>query len=185
MKKSEIAFGVLRIPVDILMTVLAFASAYRLRTVTDLLPGFNLPIDFYKAVEKIPISLSLDNAGTKNASNLLIKIKTRTEIIDTNIDVTEPFDIIDKSGNSITIQTANLNPSGKIKLLIYCKKDDHPNEKIVTESDITTSEGRVIDRKALSSQQVYQEVLEKILSSLPMGIGNIAKLTIRTGEREK
>ncbi|MFC1600274.1 sugar transferase [Patescibacteria group bacterium] len=45
MKKSEIAFGVLRIPVDILMTVLAFASAYSLRTVTDWLPGFNMPID--------------------------------------------------------------------------------------------------------------------------------------------
>lgn len=45
MKKSEIAFGVLRIPVDILMTVLAFASAYSLRTVTDLLPGFDMPID--------------------------------------------------------------------------------------------------------------------------------------------
>jgi exopolysaccharide biosynthesis polyprenyl glycosylphosphotransferase len=45
MKKSEIAFGILRIPVDILMTVLAFVSAYSLRTVTDWLPGFNLPID--------------------------------------------------------------------------------------------------------------------------------------------
>lgn len=45
MKKSEIAFGILRIPIDILMTVLAFASAYSLRTVTDWLPGFDLPID--------------------------------------------------------------------------------------------------------------------------------------------
>lgn len=45
MKKSEIAFGVLRIPVDILMTVLAFASAYSLRTITDGLPFYNQPLD--------------------------------------------------------------------------------------------------------------------------------------------
>jgi len=45
MKKSEIAFGILRIPVDILMTVLAFASAYSLRTITDGVPFFNMPLD--------------------------------------------------------------------------------------------------------------------------------------------
>jgi len=45
MKKSEIAFGILRIPIDIVMIVLAFFSAYHLRTVTDLIPGINLPFD--------------------------------------------------------------------------------------------------------------------------------------------
>ena len=45
MKRSEIAFGILRIPVDILMTVLAFNAAYHLRTVTDLLPGITLDLD--------------------------------------------------------------------------------------------------------------------------------------------
>ncbi|MFC1810202.1 sugar transferase [Patescibacteria group bacterium] len=45
MKKSEIAFGILRIPIDILMIILAFVSAYHLRTVTDLLPGVDLPLD--------------------------------------------------------------------------------------------------------------------------------------------
>lgn len=45
MKKAEIMFGILRIPIDILMTVLAFISAYHLRTVTDLLPGIKLELD--------------------------------------------------------------------------------------------------------------------------------------------
>ncbi|MBN1494856.1 sugar transferase [Candidatus Peregrinibacteria bacterium] len=45
MKKSEIALGLLRIPVDICMIVLAFLAAYSLRTVTNLIPGITLELD--------------------------------------------------------------------------------------------------------------------------------------------
>ncbi len=45
MKKAEIVFGVLRIPIDILMTILAFISAYHLRTFTNLIPGITLELD--------------------------------------------------------------------------------------------------------------------------------------------
>ncbi len=45
MKPSEIAFGVIRIPSDFLMTLLAFLLAYRIRSISGLLPGFNLPFD--------------------------------------------------------------------------------------------------------------------------------------------
>lgn len=45
MKKAEIVFGILRIPIDILMTVLAFISAYHLRTFTNLIPGMTLELD--------------------------------------------------------------------------------------------------------------------------------------------
>lgn len=45
MKKTEIVFGILRIPIDILMTVLAFVSAYHLRTFTNLIPGITLELD--------------------------------------------------------------------------------------------------------------------------------------------
>lgn len=45
MKKAEILFGILRIPIDILMTVFAFISAYHLRTFTNLIPGITLELD--------------------------------------------------------------------------------------------------------------------------------------------
>ncbi|MCD6109897.1 sugar transferase [bacterium] len=45
MKKIEIVFGILRIPIDILMTILAFISAYHLRTFTNLLPGITLDLN--------------------------------------------------------------------------------------------------------------------------------------------
>lgn len=45
MKRSEIAFGIIRIPVDFLMTLLAFVISYHLRTVTDLIPGIQLELD--------------------------------------------------------------------------------------------------------------------------------------------
>jgi exopolysaccharide biosynthesis polyprenyl glycosylphosphotransferase len=46
MKPLEIFFGVLRIPVDFLLTILAFLLAYQLRQITDFIPGIQLPITF-------------------------------------------------------------------------------------------------------------------------------------------
>ncbi len=46
MKKSEITFGILRIPTDFVMTLLAFLIAYKARTITDLIPGITFPFDF-------------------------------------------------------------------------------------------------------------------------------------------
>jgi len=45
MKKSELALGIARIPVDIFMILLAFLAAYNLRTVTNLIPGIALELD--------------------------------------------------------------------------------------------------------------------------------------------
>ena len=45
MKKIEIFFGLLRIPVDFGMTILAFLAAYKLRQNTELIPGLTFPID--------------------------------------------------------------------------------------------------------------------------------------------
>lgn len=45
MKPSEILLGLLRIPMDFLMAILAFYLAYEIRSVTDLIPGIQLPLD--------------------------------------------------------------------------------------------------------------------------------------------
>jgi exopolysaccharide biosynthesis polyprenyl glycosylphosphotransferase len=44
MKPLEIFFGVLRIPVDFLLTITAFFLAYQIRLSTDLIPGIQLPV---------------------------------------------------------------------------------------------------------------------------------------------
>ncbi len=44
MKPLEILFGVLRIPLDFLLTIGAFFLAYQIRLTTDLIPGIQLPI---------------------------------------------------------------------------------------------------------------------------------------------
>ncbi|MFA5947423.1 MAG: sugar transferase [Candidatus Gracilibacteria bacterium] len=46
MKKSEIFFGITKIPVDFLMTVLAFFTAYKLRLLTEPIDGLAKPIDY-------------------------------------------------------------------------------------------------------------------------------------------
>jgi exopolysaccharide biosynthesis polyprenyl glycosylphosphotransferase len=45
MKKSELLFGLARIPIDFGMTMLAFMIAYRIRLNTDLIPGLYFPVD--------------------------------------------------------------------------------------------------------------------------------------------
>ncbi len=45
MKKSEIAFGVLRIPVDFGMVVLGFMLGYKIRKHGDFIPGMQFPLD--------------------------------------------------------------------------------------------------------------------------------------------
>jgi len=50
MKKSKIFFGVLRLPVDFAATVAAFALAYYIRPITDLIPG----VQFQFGTEQLP-----------------------------------------------------------------------------------------------------------------------------------
>jgi exopolysaccharide biosynthesis polyprenyl glycosylphosphotransferase len=45
MKRSEIFFGVLKIAVDFTATILAFLLAYKLRLLTDSIPGIAKPVD--------------------------------------------------------------------------------------------------------------------------------------------
>ena len=45
MKPSEIILGLLRIPIDFIMGLAAFALAYQIRSTTDLIPGVQLPLD--------------------------------------------------------------------------------------------------------------------------------------------
>jgi len=46
MKRFEIFFGVIKIPLDFLMTILGFLVAYKLRLITQPVEGFFQPIDF-------------------------------------------------------------------------------------------------------------------------------------------
>ena len=46
MKRSEIFFGLIKIPSDFIMTVLAFAVAYTLRLITEPIKGLAKPIDY-------------------------------------------------------------------------------------------------------------------------------------------
>ena len=46
MKRFEVYFGIVKIPMDFLMTVLAFMLAYKLRLITEPIKGFSKAIDF-------------------------------------------------------------------------------------------------------------------------------------------
>lgn len=46
MKKSEIFFGLLKIPTDFIAAILGFLAAYHLRLITEPIPGLAKPIDY-------------------------------------------------------------------------------------------------------------------------------------------
>lgn len=123
----------------------------------------------------IPLTLSLDNGGNKSADNLLIHLQTRTGVVKYIVETDEKWDI-NQSEREVTIRLPNLNPSDSFNLLLYCKKDENPTASVLNEVKITMSEGRVINREALSSQQVYKEIIDNIIMNMPFGIGGIFKL---------
>lgn len=91
MKRSEIFFGLVRIPMDFLMVVSAFLLAYRLRLYSDFIPGYQFPINLgvYQTVDKY-MQFTLSFAGifiVFNAIRARYQLKTTQrfskEIIDT------------------------------------------------------------------------------------------------------
>src|SRR3989338_9035042 len=46
MKRSEILFGILKVPMDFLMTIMAFLAAYKLRLLTESISWIAKPIDY-------------------------------------------------------------------------------------------------------------------------------------------
>jgi len=164
-----------------------FASRRYAKIVYEVkeLADFKLPKDFYQVIDMIPLSLSLDNGGNKSADNLLLHLKTRTDIVKYIVGTDEKWDI-NQSEREITIRIPNLNPSDSFNLLVYCKKDDkHPAASVLNEVKVTISEGRVINREALSSQQVYKEILDNIVITMPFGIGSIFKLASSISKPKK
>ena len=133
---------------------------------------FNFPKEFYQAIDIIPISFSLDNVGNKYANNVLLSLKTRTDIVKYITEAREKWDV-NQSKREITIRIPNLNPSESIKLLVHCQKNKHPTAKVLKEAKVTISEGLVIDRRALSSLQDYNEILKAGIFAFPFGIGRI------------
>lgn len=68
MKRSEIAFGIIRIPVDFLMTLAAFAVSYHLRTFQDVIPGIELELD----LAQFPTLSEYFNLSTSAALLLIV-----------------------------------------------------------------------------------------------------------------
>lgn len=137
---------------------------------------FNLPSEFYQAVAKIPVSISIDNAGNINANNLLINLETKTKIENINVTANEEYDIR-QSDNKVFLRFNNLNQADSINLLMYCMKNEEPTRSVMNGVKITITEGQIIDKKALSSRQAYKEIIDDVADSLPLGLGTIIKLT--------
>ncbi|MFA5987920.1 MAG: hypothetical protein WC797_04725, partial [Candidatus Paceibacterota bacterium] len=68
MKRFEIFFGLLKIPTDFIMTVLAFMVAYKLRLLTDPIEGFSKAID----VSVLPTLAQYFIFSAKAAATLII-----------------------------------------------------------------------------------------------------------------
>jgi exopolysaccharide biosynthesis polyprenyl glycosylphosphotransferase len=88
MKASQILLGLLRIPTDFIMGLLAFWLAYLIRSKTDLLPGISLPLDLesfpnmtdYINFSAISIAILLVLFVINGMYSLRFRIKTGKEM---------------------------------------------------------------------------------------------------------
>ena len=178
----EITFGA----VGTAGAIFGIYQYYASRTVPKLtfevreLSDFGLPPDFYNAVALVPVSFNIFSAGNKAAENIIVHLKSRSLMrkVEVATDVEWKSDIANNLNNGIrelTVSIGKLNPNDAFNLLVYCDKLNPPSQSIIQEAKVTIAEGKVLDKKVLSSKVSFAEALNIILdTSIPHGIsGNV------------
>jgi hypothetical protein len=142
------------------------------------LSDFGLPEFFYLTIQELPLSISVLSAGNKLAANILIHIKTNSEIKNVLVSTDEQW-TVNRGPSEVTFRVANLNPKDAFHIIIYCAKPAIVTSRLQAEVKVTLSEGRVLDKRSVSGSETFREYFDKVLDSYPAGLTKvIGKLLI-------
>ena len=142
---------------------------------TKELADFRLPPDFYHALSFAPVSVTLFSVGKTAAENIIVHLKTRTQILkaDVGSDVEWKSDIEDHVKSKTpdaTFTIPKLNPNDTFNILLFCDVPRPPDQLLLSETKVTIAAGKVLDKRALTNKEVFPEALDIILnSSIPSG----------------
>lgn len=111
------------------------------------LSDFGVPESFLADMPKAPMAITVTSRGNKGTENIILRLKTVSPIEDfeaspANLPITH-------NDNELTIESARLNPSQKIKLFVRCA--GNPNSNQIDELDISHSEGVATDEKEIQT----------------------------------
>jgi len=111
------------------------------------LSDFGVPESFLADMPRAPIAVTVTSRGNKGTENIILRLKTVSEI--ENFEASPANLPITHKGNELTIESAKLNPSQKIKLFVRCA--GNPSDNQIQELDISHSEGGAIDENEVQT----------------------------------
>ncbi len=101
------------------------------------LSDFGVPESFLADMPHAPLAITVTSRGSKGTENISLRLKTKSPI--ENFEASPAELLITQANNELSIQSAKLNPSQKIKLFLRCA--GHAYEDQITELDLSHSEG--------------------------------------------
>jgi len=141
------------------------------------LSDFGVPESFLADMPRAPLALTVTSRGNKGTGNIILRLKTISVIEDfeaspANLPVTH-------NGNELTIESARLNPSQKIKLFVRCA--GNPVDNQIEELDISHSEGGAVDENEIQTISInFAGIeLEYDTSNLKTQIARIGPISFR------
>jgi len=105
------------------------------------LSDFGVPESFLSDMPRVPLAITVTSRGNKGTENIILRLKTISPI--ENYEASPANLPINQSGNELSIQSARLNPSQKIKLFLRCA--GNPSENQIEELDLSHADGSGIN----------------------------------------
>lgn len=114
--------------------------AYEVSQISD----YGVPGSMLQDITSAPISLVLENIGNKSAENIILRLRTRSDISAHTIEPENLNASVDDSEISMTIPS--LNPTQKVKVFLRCAGS--PSADQIESLELTHSEGSALNKKS-------------------------------------
>jgi hypothetical protein len=115
--------------------------AYEISQVSD----YGVPQSFLAGVNSAPLSVKFESVGTKKADNIVLRLKTKSQISN---QTTEPngVQVILSNSNELQLKVGELNPTQAVRLFLNCQ--GNPAEDQVEKFELTHAEGAAVNKKS-------------------------------------
>ena len=104
---------------------------------------YAVPESFLEDMPTAPIAILVESSGNKRAENVVLRLKTRTEIDKYTI---VPKDIAEVDDKDFTITVPSFNPTQTFKVFLHCKGNPAVNQ--IESMELTHSTGVGVNKRS-------------------------------------
>ena len=127
----------------------------RLLYEVNQMSDYNVPVAFLGDMTSAPVAVLVESSGSKNAQNVVVEVKAKTEIEEYKIEPEHIQFVVDKEYMKASVQS--LNPTQTLKLFLKCKGT--PNEDQIESINITHAEGVGLNKRSAAYSKISFHIL--------------------------